>query len=557
MSTHVQLFIALAVVFFLIAFPPLSTRTETSLTVKILNPTPHSVALCWLSSYSRESEVVRNSPEGCYRVGEGVSNVFTLNTYTGHRFILLPWDKTTATTALTHATTASDTSDGASDGASDETFATATDITTTVGDDESGVSGVSDATTPPLVNEGVSDATGTIPTRFLFIKPDMHSYEVDFTTPMSVSECVSIGVGECVRALLVDITSVDDVWQHLLRHRHYCMMLVVSVMLLSTWSIHTPSCTHTLTRKSSGSSSVSSVRQIKALKKSSASGSASECVSECASRASLLIPRHSLKCFAVLNMLLNHVSYALLESKSTTQTLGTLPADLIGSAQIFWFLVGYHHSHSHSPSVRSGTSTLLITFVLLEHFCRLPSPFTFETLMTVVVARALLTSKVFNFNGDSSEGQSSVFAELPLLIHAVMCSALIAVNNLFNASGLRLLQCTGILYAIAGRLFLTRSLSHSTNGRAAHYLWLAAAWGLQFKLVWTTKLSALVVDMTTLPVVCVAAVCVSGAVGQLVLFACPVSAPLWTPSSASVWVSRHSLEIYVFHFVALWYFFGL
>mmetsp|Transcript_9625 Transcript_9625/g.18071 ORF Transcript_9625/g.18071 Transcript_9625/m.18071 type:complete len:253 (-) Transcript_9625:146-904(-) len=252
-------------------------------------------------------------------------------------------------------------------------------------------------------------------------------------------------------------------------------------------------------------------------------------------------------------MIVNHLSYLLFKDKTMEQNLGTLPADLIGSSQIFWFLVGYQQSTSHAPSARFDTTQLLLAFLALEHFCRLPRPLTYETLMTVAVARTLLNSDIFDYN---KEKKMCLFSELPLLIHSVCCCALISVQDIFNASGIRLFQCIGLLYAIAGRLFHSNSPGAPVGVKYARYLWLVAAWGLQLKIVWSTKLKFMDVNIYS-PEVVVIGLCFLGAILQVVVFACPRENALWTPATVTVWISRHSLEIYCAHLVVLWFFYGI
>lgn len=459
-----QTFLSALFVILVILYPPQygGTSSNTALKVDILNPTDSPVGLCWLSTYDRESELIARAPEGCYRIGQGVQNIFKLNTYTGHRFIIVPWDK-----------------------------------------DEASVT---------------STFSKTIPTIFLYMKPELTFYTVDFKSSL---------------ASLKDITSLDDVWQQLLRNRHYFMIFVVSIYLLSLqFSSHS----------SSSSSRKASQRHSKMITKSMPPMKTSD--------TQLLVPRHSFKCFAVLNMIVNHLSYLLFPDRPAWQLVGTLPADLVGSSQVFWFLVGLNPGASRPDSVRSESSIVLVSFVLLEHFCRLPKPLTFETLLTVVAARSLLSADIFAYN---EEKKCCAFAQLPIWVHALCCCALISTNNIFNANGLRLVQCVGILYAVTGRLFHSCHAAAPKSARAAHYLWLLAAWGFQLKLIYRAKLITL--DIYS-PQAFVVAVCLVGAVCQAAMIACPVKQSWWVSSSMSVAISRYSLEIYVFHFVLLWYYYG-
>ena len=464
-----QTLISTLLLVLVICYPPrFGGGNNDALTVKFLNPTESDVALCWLSTYDRENELLEKAPEGCYRIGVGVENTFSLNTYNGHRFILLPWDKQE----------------------------------------------VSSSESVALVNP-----KPYVPTMFLYMKPELTFYEVKFKSSL---------------ASLEDITSVDDAWQHLLRNRHYFMIFVVSVYLLSLQFL----------APISARSRKASQRQQNMIAKKTTEVKVSE------TETNLIIPRHSLKCFAVLNMVLNHCAYMFFPDRPAYQLVGTIPADLIGSAQLFWFIVGLHPVSSRPLSVRSESSTLLIVFFLLEHFCRLPKPLTYETLFTIVVARSLLSCDMFQYKENK---KCCTFSEFPIWIHGLCCCFLISINGIFNANGLRLLQCTGLLYAITGRLFLSSHPAASLSARAPHYLWLLAACGFQLKVVYVSKLSSL--DIYT-PQAIVVAVCLLGAVCQAALLARPVKQSWWASTRVEVWVSRYSLEIYCIHLVALWFFYG-
>ena len=413
--------------------------------VSIVNPTESDVALCWLSTYVRENELLEKAPEGCYRIRVGVNKSFTLNTFEGHRFILVPWDK-------------------------------------------------------PSANSG-SPSRG-----FLHITHGMTDYTVDFH--------------ESALTTLREMKNLTDVWQQLLRNRHYVMIFVVCVYAIILQLTN---------------STIPHRRRI-GLKKRNEDGEVWE---------NLLIPRHNLKCFAVLNMVLNHLSYMFFQNDPKWQYIGTLPADLIGSAQIFWFLVGCYPNYSRTSHVRTNSTMLLLVFILLEHYCRLPKPFTYETLFTIVISRSLLEMDLFQHD---EKKKCVLFSSYPIWVHAISCAVLIAVNDVFDASGLRLFQCEGILYAIAGRLFF-RCENAPVSSRAAHMLWLLAAWALRLKTTWTAKVNN--IDMYSLEAV-VTAFCLVGALVQMIVFAVPVKNSLWISSWTSKLISRYSLEIYVGHLVLLW-----
>ena len=451
MSFILQSVFSVSLISLVVVYPLWYRKGESeAMTVKILNPTESPVALCWLSSYARENELIENSPDGCYRIGQGEKNTFTLNTFEGHRFILLPWDKKAY---------------------ADENFA-------------------------------------TLPTIFVYMKPGLTFYEVEFKSTI-----------ESLR----DIDSLTDFWQQLLRHRHHFMIFLVSLYILNMQFINY---TSYQTRKPAGKH-----RRVDGI-----------------SEVNTLISRQSLKSFAVISMILNHISYILFDEKSLWRFIGTIPADLIGSSQIFWFLVGLHHASSHTTAVRSNSVVILVSFLLLEHFCRLPKPLTYETLFTVVVCRTLLSLDIFQYD---KELKLVSFSRYPIWLHAILCSLIIAANDIFNANGLRLFQCVGILYAVAGRLFLCGRSTAPLSSRAAQFVWLLAASGFQIKCIWANKVSYL--EIYSIQSV-VTFFCFLGALFQFYIFAFPVKNSLWVPSKSAVMLSRYSLEIYVGHLVLLWLF---
>lgn len=494
MIQYLQNVVSVLTVVLVILYPPklFDSSNSTPITINILNPTLSPIGLCWLSSFAREDEVTQNAPKGCYKIGVGVENTFNLNTFTGHRFIILPWDKEEDDRILPSGTVNS---------YRKSTFS---------------------------------------PSTFLYIRPNMTSFTVEFKSSL---------------ATLGDVTNVEDAWQLLLRNRHYFMILLVSIYIVA------------LQYTSPLSNLSPKPNQRLQRTKSKADMTGPGCT-----QVTMLVPKHSLKCFAVINMLLNHLGYLVFQDKKASlwQLAGTLPADLVGSSQIFWFLVGYHHAPRLPGSSHSHSIRLLVAYFLLEQFCRLPSPFSYDTLFTVVVARSLLSLKVFDSNQDTS-GICS-FSQLSIWVHCLCCCVLIICNDTFNSNGVRLLQCTGILYAVAGRLFALSKFPCTpsgdwkcdgldSNGRSTHrvalLLWLLAAWSLQLSLTWKSKLVTLWDDLVffSLPSALIGA-CLLGAVGQFMLLSCPVRKPLWTPSNLAVWVSRHSLSIYCSHLMLLWWYYG-
>ena len=277
----------------------------------------------------------------------------------------------------------------------------------------------------------------------------------------------------------------------------------------------------------------------------------------------LMFHRHSLKAFAVLNMILNHISYSFFPEHSFGRIAGTLPADLVGSAQIFFFLVGYQYHDKKQASIvpRSGNAKILIVFLLLEQFS---PPLAFHTLFTIYIARSLISRPEFSPKDGAPD--RSFFSEMHPFAHAFFCTLLVGTNQFFNAEGIRMVENASIMYAVAGRLFgagLADIEGHTSTGTAkeiartrswcASLIWLSAAWSWQLKKIWISVLSNLELKST---LAVFAIIYFVGSVFQLFVLAVPVEQSLCKPSRFSALLSKWSLEIYVGHFALLWIFYG-
>lgn len=248
----------------------------------------------------------------------------------------------------------------------------------------------------------------------------------------------------------------------------------------------------------------------------------------------LAIPRRFLKAFATLMMLINHASYIFLADHPSWMRLGALPADLGGSMHLYCWLTGYNYSSKSKNHVWC----ILVAFLILEQFCRLPAPFAYESLVTIVVARVILSFSIFE----------DFLLNYSILSHAVLIALLLLSGPFLNADGLRILQISGFLYAIAGRLFVL-PVNYSKQ-----LIWLFAG-GLQILIiVWKATLSE--VDTSSRLEVIIAALCLSWYCFHLLLLGLPLKKPIWNPKSTTVMniISRYSLEIYVIHlFLAYFY----
>ena len=241
----------------------------------------------------------------------------------------------------------------------------------------------------------------------------------------------------------------------------------------------------------------------------------------------LAVPRQVLKAFATLMMLVNHASYLLLHDYPSWMRLGALPADLAGSMHIFCWLTGYNYS----PHSRSQSWIILALFLLLEQYCQLPSPFSYESLMTIVFARQLLSFSRFQ----------SFLLKSPLLFHSIFIVILLSTESYLNAHGLRILQISGLIYAIAGRTFVL------PVDIWKQLLWLFAGSLRILLLVWNVTLKE--IDTSSNPQIIVAALCLLWFIFHLILLGCPVKKALWnySPNFIITFLSRYSLEIYGIH----------
>lgn len=246
------------------------------------------------------------------------------------------------------------------------------------------------------------------------------------------------------------------------------------------------------------------------------------------------IPRQYLKAFATLMMLINHASYLFLADYPAWMRLGALPADLGGSMHLYCWLTGYNHS-SHS---RTQVWGILIAFLLLEQYCRLPPPFAYESLMTIVVARILFSQPKFNY----------FLQNCSIIFHGLLIAILLLSEPFLNADGLRILQISGLLYAIAGKLFI---LPIDTWKQ---FIWLFAGSLRILFISWKSTLSE--VDPSSSPQIAITALCLGWFVFHIILLGYPMKKPYWNPTvySPIMILSRYSLEIYVIHLFLAYYY---
>jgi hypothetical protein len=175
------------------------------------------------------------------------------------------------------------------------------------------------------------------------------------------------------------------------------------------------------------------------------------------------LPRHYIKCYAVVNMLLNHIGYVFIRNNKPLQTAFTLLADAGGSMHIFNWLVGYNTSRSS----KSSETMLLLAFVFLNQCVDLPRPVTYETLLSISLIRLVLQARVFH--RDAKTGKCAA-ADAHILVHAASCVAILLLGRFVGAEGLKLTNVVGILYACSGRLYAIGNVDLSKR-----MLWLSTA----------------------------------------------------------------------------------
>lgn len=300
------------------------------------------------------------------------------------------------------------------------------------------------------------------------------------------------------------------IWNYiLLRFRHEVMVIVI--ILLATWNILNSSFT-TKTKIVNNNNNNKNDNKYH----------------------QLAIPRQGLKSFATIMMLLNHASYIFLRSYPSWMKLGTIPADLAGSSHLYYWLVGYNMSNNN----RSYNLKVLLVLFSLEQFCRLPSPFTYESLLTVVILRHLLSIKLFDY----------FLLNYSIFFHSILIFIFIQLNPIFNGEGLRLCQMIGVIYAISGRMFVISSDPYK------NMLWLFAGSGhIIFKMVSVNSFD--VIDLTSSLQVLLLSFSLTWYCLHILLFSFPLENPFWkSNSSFTIFFSRYSLEIYVVHlFLAYFY----
>jgi len=180
-----------------------------------------------------------------------------------------------------------------------------------------------------------------------------------------------------------------------------------------------------------------------------------------------LVPRHLLKAYAVVAMLLNHIGHVFLKSTNLASPVFTILADAGGSLHFFNWLVGYNLA-----APRSSEVWLLGAFIFLQTCVHLPPPVTYETLFSISLIRWVLGSSFMRVDPDTGRSQ---WGDAPIYLHALCISAVFALDSVIGAEGLKMVSMNGVMSAACGRLFALRGVEPAT-----WYLWLCASVGLTF-----------------------------------------------------------------------------
>jgi drug/metabolite transporter superfamily protein YnfA len=264
------------------------------------------------------------------------------------------------------------------------------------------------------------------------------------------------------------------------------------------------------------------------------------------------VHRQVIKCYAVVNMIVDHVAYALIRDNKPLQTWFTIWADAGGSMHLFNWLVGYN---VQSSSTRNSEISLLAAFLFLNTLVELPRPITYETLLSICLTRWLLQTPLFRVSAPSG---TCALAKAPIVLHALLICAMLLVGKIVSTEGLKLVHMVGVLYAVNGRLFAVRDVDTATR-----LLWLVTAVVVTILSAWYNfhtvhaasgmqyAYGAVFVTLTLLN-----AWAVNGAAFTITAATendlCPVRYRADNTVGAVVrWVAHHSLELYVGHFLLL------
>jgi hypothetical protein len=250
-----------------------------------------------------------------------------------------------------------------------------------------------------------------------------------------------------------------------------------------------------------------------------------------ASHRQIYAPRASLKCLATVAMLLNHVGHFLFVKNNFQKQVLTFPADIGLSSHLYWWLAGFG-----SGRIRSSDSQLLVAYLLLLYIADLPSPFTYETLLNVATIRLI-----------TSWAPMKTLSESNVLVHGVLCCALLISGLLFDSDCLKILHTEGLALGISSNL-----LTLHTDA-LKRLIWVFPVIMLIFYKNYTRLTTDK--DINNLNIFQYSYfgiwTLISVAVHSAVLFV-PVAKSAWKSSNLTEIISRYSLEIYVVHILILY-----
>lgn len=254
------------------------------------------------------------------------------------------------------------------------------------------------------------------------------------------------------------------------------------------------------------------------------------------------VPRSTLKAYAVVTMLMQHFALLFIPESTdkTLKLLLTLPADIGGSAVVFCFLAGLT-----IPDVsRWGEAVIVGAYLLLQVLCPLPSPMSYETLLTIVGMRLLFRTPFFRISKREEKGAttlSSPFGRANIVWHGILCAAVVQMYDICSGNILKIFNSTMTVAAVGGHLLL--------QGASVHRI---ALWILP-SVVLKAFDASLRVDCdgssTAFVTLCQAfgAFMALALLFQFFLQCVPKKQPWWQSSRLSKWLASKSLEIYVMH----------
>jgi hypothetical protein len=252
-----------------------------------------------------------------------------------------------------------------------------------------------------------------------------------------------------------------------------------------------------------------------------------------------IVPRSTLKAYAVVTMLTQHFGLLFLDDSShkLLRLVLTLPADIGGSAVVFCFLAGL----TLPDESRWSEAVIIGAYMLLQALCALPSPMSYETLITIAAMRLLWRTPYFKISKSQEDGEStlsSCFARQSILWHAVLCAAVVQMHHVCSGNILKIFNPTMTLVAVGGHLLLQGARLHLIA------LWVLPSVALKAVDLWLRVQCQ--EDLAT-PCQAIGGVMMVAMIFQCILQCMPAKHPLWHSSYLSRWLASNSLEIYVGH----------